>query len=66
MRRAVSPILSPAVRRYVRERVRKERRPPREIIARILRPGVEADVRAALTIGRGQRRPGVRDEKLAA
>jgi hypothetical protein len=43
----VSPILSLAVRRYVRERVRE-------------------DVRAALTIGRGQRRPGVRDEKLAA
>lgn len=48
-----------AALRYARERARIERRPVGEIVARMLRLGIEADVSASLTI-RGQRKLGER------
>jgi len=45
-----TPLISPAAWRYARERARIEGRPVAEIIARMLKLGVEADIRHSLRV----------------
>jgi hypothetical protein len=58
-------IISPAAWRYARERARIETRPVVEILARMLRLGIAADMAEMLTV-RGQRKRGERTLPKAA